>query len=116
MKKAMNQSKRISILNTISVLVLMLTLLLVFLNISYSSRLSKAVLKQFCKATGTKNRGVMYTDTMSGINWSKVPVTIMEMGFLSNQTEDKKMNKSKTYQKKMTKGMADGIDVYFKRG
>lgn len=81
-----------------------------------SSRLSKAVLKQFCKATGTKNRGVMYTDTMSGINWSKVPVTIMEMGFLSNQTEDKKMNKSKTYQKKMTKGMADGIDVYFKRG
>ena len=42
MKKAMNQSKRISILNTISVLVLMLTLLLVFLNISYSSRLSKA--------------------------------------------------------------------------
>lgn len=80
-----------------------------------SSRLSKAVLKQFCKATGAKNRGVMYTDTMSGINWSKVPVTIVEMGFLSNKTEDKKMNKSKTYQKKMTKGMADGIDVYFKR-
>lgn len=81
-----------------------------------SSRLSNAVLKQFCKATGAKNRGVMYTDTMSGINWSKVPVTIVEMGFLSNPTEDKKMNKSKNYQKKMTKGMADGIDAYFKRG
>lgn len=80
-----------------------------------SSRLSKVMLSRFCKATGAKNRGVMYTDTMSGINWSKVPVTIVEMGFLSNKTEDRKMNKSKTYQKKMTCGMADGIDAYFHR-
>ncbi|NBI61737.1 N-acetylmuramoyl-L-alanine amidase [Clostridiales bacterium] len=77
--------------------------------------LSKCVLAEFCKATGAKNRGVMYTDTMSGINWSKVPVTIMEMGFLSNKKEDKKMNKSAAYQKRMTKGMANGIDKYLKR-
>lgn len=79
------------------------------------SRLSQCVLTEFCKATGAKNRGVMYTDTMSGINWSKVPVTIMEMGFLSNKKEDKKMNKSAAYQNKMTKGMANGIDKYLKR-
>lgn len=79
------------------------------------SSLSKCVLTEFCKATGAKSRGVMYTDTMSGINWSKVPVTIMEMGFLSNKKEDKKMNKSAAYQNKMTKGMANGIDKYLKR-
>lgn len=79
------------------------------------SSLSKCVLTEFCKSTGAKNRGVMYTDTMSGINWSKVPVTIMEMGFLSNKKEDKKMNNSADYQTKMTKGMANGIDKYLKR-
>ena len=64
--------------------------------------------------TGAKNRGVMYTDTMSGINWSKVPVTIVEMGFLSNPKEDKKMNRSVRYQNKMAKGMANGIDRFLK--
>lgn len=77
--------------------------------------LSKAVLSEFCEGTGAKNRGVMYTDTMSGINWSKVPVTIVEMGFLSNPKEDKKMNRSVRYQNKMAKGMANGIDRFLKR-
>lgn len=80
-----------------------------------SRTLSKAVLSEFCKATGAKNRGIMYTDSMSGINWSKVPVTIMEMGFLSNKKEDRKMNKSVKYQRKMVNGMANGIDCYLKR-
>ena len=77
--------------------------------------LSKAVLSEFCEGTGAKNRGVMYTDTMSGINWSKVPVTIVEMGFLSNPKEDKKMNRSARYQNKMARGMANGIDRFLKR-
>ena len=79
-----------------------------------SNQLSKAILKNFCKATKAKNRGIMYTDTMSGINWSKVPVTIIEMGFMSNPSEDRKMA-SASYQKKMVKGMAQGIDSYLKR-
>lgn len=78
-----------------------------------SQKLSKKVLKAFCKATGAKNRGVMYTDTMTGINWCKVPVTIVEMGFMSNPSEDRKMA-SASYQKKIVKGIANGIDNYFK--
>lgn len=78
-----------------------------------SQKLSKKVLDAFCKATGAKNRGVMYTDTMTGINWCTVPVTIVEMGFMSNATEDRKMA-SAAYQKKMVKGIADGLDAYLK--
>ena len=78
-----------------------------------SQKLSKCVIKKFCKATGARSRGVWKTDTMSGINWAKVPVTIIEMGFMSNPGEDRKMQK-KSYQKKMVKGIADGIDSFLK--
>lgn len=76
-----------------------------------SQKLSKKVLTAMCKATGAKNRGVMYTNTMTGINWCKVPVTIVEMGFMSNPSEDRKMA-SASYQKKIVKGIADGIDNF----
>lgn len=76
-----------------------------------SQKFSKKVIAAFCRATGAKNRGVMYTDTMTGINWCKIPVTIIEMGFMSNPAEDQKMS-SASYQKKMVKGIADGIDSY----
>lgn len=77
-----------------------------------SQKLSKKVIKEFCKTTGAKNRGVMYTNTMTGINWSKVPVTIIEMGFMSNPAEEKKLSNA-SYQKKMVKGIANGIDKFF---
>lgn len=78
-----------------------------------SQSLSRCVLKSFCRATGAKNRGVMYTNTMTGINWCTVPVTIVEMGFMSNPAEDRKMA-SASYQKKMVRGIADGIDKFLK--
>ena len=82
-------------------------------NIKKSKKLARAVIKKFCKATGAKSRGVWYTNSMSGINWATVPVTIIEMGFMSNPTEDRKMQ-TKKYQKKMVKGIADGIDSFLK--
>lgn len=78
-----------------------------------SQKLSKKVIQKFCQATGARNRGVMYTDTMTGINWCTVPVTIIEMGFMSNASEDRKMSTA-SYQKKMVSGIADGLDAYLK--
>jgi N-acetylmuramoyl-L-alanine amidase len=77
-----------------------------------SQRLSQCVVDAYCKATGMNNKGVLLTDTMTGINWCEMPVTIIEMGFMSNPSDDTNMQDD-TFQVKMVQGMADGIDDYF---
>lgn len=77
-----------------------------------SRRLSESVITSYCNATGFKNRGVLTSDTMSGINWCKIPVTIIELGFMTNPSEDKAMQNPDT-QNFMVSGIADGIDAYF---
>lgn len=77
-----------------------------------SRRLSEAVLDSLTVETGAAKRGVWETDAMSGINWASMLVTIIEMGFMSNEEEDRLMATTE-YQKKMAHGIANGIEKYF---
>ena len=77
-----------------------------------SKRLSDCILKKYCKKTGIKSRGLIERDDLTGTNWSKIPVTLIEMGFLTNRSEDYFMQKPAN-QSKMASGIAEGIDDYF---
>lgn len=73
-----------------------------------SKKYGEIILNSLVSSSGSENRGVVERDDMTGFNWSKVPVVLVEMGFMSNITEDLKLNDD-IYQDKLAKGLCEGI-------
>ncbi len=78
-----------------------------------SGRLSADILNAYCAATGMRNRGVQANDSMTGINWCTMPVTILEMGYMTNPADDLNMENAAS-QTQMAAGIANGLDAYFR--
>lgn len=77
-----------------------------------SQSLSQSIVDRICGRVGFRNIGVLGTDDMTGINWCTIPVTIVEMGYMSNPNEDVNLSDS-WYQGEIAKGIVDGVDQYF---
>lgn len=71
------------------------------------------ILNHLKAATDTTGRGLSARSDLSGFNWSKVPVVLVELGFMTNPEEDELMSEAE-YQKKLARGIADGIEQFLK--
>lgn len=79
-----------------------------------SRLLGRLLLSNTAKAVKKKSHGTLRSNYYTTINWAKIPTVILECGFMSNPREDRQLN-SKSYQKKLARGISDGIDKYFSK-
>lgn len=77
-----------------------------------SRLLSEYILNAYCETTKMDQLPIREVDTYTGTNWSQVPTTILEMGFLSNASDDVDMSFD-TFHPAAAEGIADGLDAYF---
>lgn len=78
-----------------------------------SAQAGKYILEGFLKQTKAKSGGTVTSSELTGFNWSKTPVVLLEMGFMTNPQEDKLLNTDE-YQNKMVTGIVDGMRQYRK--
>ncbi len=77
-----------------------------------SRKLADAVLSRVIRRTSAVSRGVK-KGNFYVIRETNMPAVLVEGGFISNP-EERALLKSRTYQEKIARGVADGIDHYFK--
>jgi N-acetylmuramoyl-L-alanine amidase len=76
-----------------------------------SEKASSLLLEEVVKATGAKDRGNRKNNSYTGINWSEVPVVILETGFMTNPEEDLLMATT-SYRERLAQGIARAIVRY----
>jgi N-acetylmuramoyl-L-alanine amidase len=76
-----------------------------------SKRAARQIQTAVIAQTSAVDRGIYSSTDMVGFNWSKVPVVLVECGFLSNSVEDRLLV-SPHYQDELSEGMAAGIMAY----
>lgn len=68
-------------------------------------------LKATLKEKGVKVNGIFERGDMTGFNWSRVPVVIFEMGFMSNYNEDRMLS-DPHYQRKLMEAVVEALEMY----
>jgi N-acetylmuramoyl-L-alanine amidase len=77
-----------------------------------SKKLADSILTKVIRRTSAKSRGVK-KGNFYVIRETSMPAVLVEGGFISNSNE-RNLLKSRDYQEKLARGVADGIDQYFK--
>ncbi len=79
---------------------------------SNSLQLAHALLPPTISATGAQDLGVILRSDQTGFSWSSIPVCTIEMGYMTNETEDNLLVTS-AYQDKVVDGLVAGFIEYF---
>lgn len=77
-----------------------------------SATLANEIHKSLIFATGAYDRGVR-RDTFAVLRETALPAILLELGFMSNETELNKLTNS-TYQSKLSDAITSGVNAYFR--
>jgi len=79
-----------------------------------SKRAARTVQSELVRALGFPDRGLQERSDFTGFNWADVPVVLVEMGFMTNATEDRLLATS-AYQRRAAVGLCRGALRYLGR-
>ena len=79
-----------------------------------SKRAARIVQRELRAALGFPDRGLQERSDFTGFNWANVPVILVEMGFMTNATEDRLLA-SAAYQRRAALGLCRGTLRYLGR-
>lgn len=77
-----------------------------------SKNIASIIQKEYIKSTGLADRGTVERNDLVGFNFTTVPCILLELGFMTNPEEDKKMS-DKKFQEKMVDGITNGMIAYY---
>ncbi|HDX9509225.1 TPA: N-acetylmuramoyl-L-alanine amidase [Bacillus cereus] len=78
-----------------------------------SLQISQMIVNKMRENQQVKVNGIKFRDDLSGFNWSKVPGVLLELGFMSNHEEDKKLSDPQ-YVNSLLQSVTDSVDAYRK--
>ena len=75
---------------------------------------AELVQQELVRSLGFPDRGLQERADMTGFNWSDVPVILVEVGFMTNPTEDRALS-TEAYRERAARGMCRGVLRYLQR-
>jgi N-acetylmuramoyl-L-alanine amidase len=79
-----------------------------------SRRAATLVQAELVRALGFPDRGIQERSDFTGFNWADVPVILVELGFMTNPTEDRLLA-SAAYQRRAAVGLCRGTQRFLGR-
>ncbi len=77
-----------------------------------SRKLATRILQGVTGKTGAVNHGIYETDQYTTINWSQIPVVVINLGYLSSAQDEQNLL-DENYRNDTVKGIADGLDYFY---
>jgi N-acetylmuramoyl-L-alanine amidase len=79
-----------------------------------SRRAATALQRELVSALGFPDRGLQQRSDFTGFNWADVPVVLVELGFMTNPTEDRLLATA-AYQRRAAVGLCRGTLRFLRR-
>lgn len=77
-----------------------------------NNELAQIVMNAMISGTGAKDKGVIEREDLIVLNQTKMPAILIECGFISNETEEKRLL-TEEYQNRMVDAIVHGLEAYF---